>query len=151
MAGWPLQIDHALCPHLSPTLSTVRSEHLNLIHVALQFPPTPSPLYTLDYIDPQAHLWYCNIPQAVPLQMPFAVSVHLGNSDSALVNQFCVACLGLWRNCGEEKHFCRCLGMSCSPMYPGLVVIFFATGEWVPGNKRPPTWRQVAASSCKYS
>lgn len=36
-------------------------------------------------------------------------------------------------------------------MYPGLVVTFFATREWTPGNKRPPRWRQVAAFSCKYS
>lgn len=110
-----------------------------------------SPLYTLDSIDPPGcflTLWF---PQAVP----FANAIYYICSLGKLRLPSCgpiQCCLSrpleeLW----WREMFLWWLGMSWPPVYPSLVVAVSATREWAPGNKRAPRWRQVAASSCRYS
>lgn len=56
---------------------------------------------------------------------------------SPVMAQFSVAWLGLWKNCSEEKHFCRWLGMGNPSVstYLGSVMEFSATRNWTMGQK----------------
>lgn len=72
-------------PHGSPTLSTVRSEHLRLTRVALQFPPSVCPLHTLDSIDPLGPFITLYFPQTVPPANVISLSLLTRETQAPLL------------------------------------------------------------------
>lgn len=135
---WPLQTDQV--PSLLPSLA----------HVAFHFPPPPSPLCIPILSVPSLSLWHCDCPQAMPLQRPFSVFVHLARSDSPLVAQFSVAWLGLRRGCRGET-FLQMLWDGLLICVPGSGCGIFCSKGVSPRGQKAPRRKQVATFRCKYS